>query len=238
MQVSEAVFVEVKPMEGREVAATVGAVLGREGTDIVLADPEVSRRHAQVREHGGGVAIEDLGSTNGTFVNDRKVEGVQPLNDGDELRLGNTVFRVRAAAPDTGATAIGNVQVGAPQVTAARAVPSDLGAPPTRPEPAAPAPPAPAAAAPAAQAPAPAAAPANAPRGDVPAPPEVVPSAVRRVLPPPAPGNAPAFVPPTSHRITSRRGSAAQRLGPTILCMLIVIAVAVAIAVYFASQGS
>jgi predicted component of type VI protein secretion system len=244
MQVSDAVLVEVKPMEGREVEATIGAVLGREGTDIVVPDPEVSRRHAAVREHGGGVAIEDLGSTNGTFVNDRKVEGVQPLSDGDELRLGNTVFRVRAAAAaDTGATTVGNAQVGAPQVTAARAIPSDLGAPPTQQQPAQPAAPAapspaPAAPAPAAQAPAPAPAPANAPRGDVPAPPEVVPSAVRRVLPPPAPGNAPAFLPDTGHRITSRRGSAAQRIGPTILCMLIVIAVAAAVAIYFASQGT
>jgi predicted component of type VI protein secretion system len=177
--VSEAVFVEVKPMEGREVEATVGAVLGREGTDIVVQDPEVSRRHAAVRDHGGGVAIEDLGSTNGTFVNDRKVEGVQPLSDGDELRLGNTVFRVRvAAAADTGATSVGNAQMGAPQVTAARSIPSDLAPPPAEPR-QQPAPPAPAAA-PAQPAVAAAAPPAGAPRGDVPAPPEVVPSAVRR----------------------------------------------------------
>src|SRR5918998_2742061 len=128
MHVSEAVFVEVKPMEGREVEATPGAVFGREGTEIVVADPEVSRRHAAVREHGGGVAIEDLGSTNGTFVNGEKVEGVQPLSDGDEVRIGNTVFRVRAAAAeaDSGATMVGNVQAGAPQVTAARAIPNDI----------------------------------------------------------------------------------------------------------------
>ena len=231
---SEAVFVEVKPMEGREVEATIGAVLGREGTEIVVADPEVSRRHAAVREHGGGIAIEDLGSTNGTFVNQRKVEGVQPLKDGDELRLGNTVFRVRAAAAaDAGATSVGNVQVGAPQVTAARAIPDE-----PAPAPPAPTPPAPAPAAAAPASPAPAASPAGAPRGDVPAPPDVVPSAVRRVLPPPTPGNAPAFVAPGGHKITSRRGSAAQRIGPTILCMLIVIAVAAAVAIYFATQGS
>jgi predicted component of type VI protein secretion system len=239
--VSEVVFIEEKPMEGREVEAVAGAVIGREGTDIVLADPEVSRRHAAIREHGGGVAIEDLGSTNGTMVNDRKIQGVQPLNDGDTLRIGNTVFRVRAtAAPDTGATAIGNVQAAAPQVTAARAVPNDITAPPTEQQ--RPAPPAPQA--PAAQPPVPAAASAGAPaagaqaRGDVPAPPEVVPSAVRRVLPPPAAGQAPAFVPPTAHRITSRRGSAAQRIEATIICMLIVIAVAAAVTVYFATQGS
>ena len=230
---SEAVFVEVKPMEGREVEASPGAVLGREGTEIVVADPEVSRRHAAIREHQGGVAIEDLGSTNGTFVNDRKVQGVQPLSNGDEVRLGNTVFRVRVAVAqaDAGATMVGNVQASAPQVTAARSIPSDLGAPPTQQQPAAAAPQPAAPAAP----PQPAN-PATAPRGDVPAPPEVVPSAVRRVLPPPGAGQAPAFLPPTSHRITSRRGSAAQRVEATVICLLIVIAVAAAVAVYFATQ--
>src|SRR5215218_8299139 len=83
-------------MEGREVEATPGAVIGREGTDIVLPDPEVSRRHAAIREHGDGVAIEDLGSTNGTFVNDRRIEGLEPLKDGDSVRFGNTVWRLRA----------------------------------------------------------------------------------------------------------------------------------------------
>src|SRR5919112_3110443 len=106
-------------MEGREVEATPGAVIGREGTDIVLADPEVSRRHAAIREDDGGIAIEDLGSTNGTFVNDRRIEGTESLKDGDEVRLGNTVWRVRAPAT-AGATRIGTVQPAAPQVTAAR----------------------------------------------------------------------------------------------------------------------
>jgi predicted component of type VI protein secretion system len=229
------VFVEEKPMEGREVEATPGAVIGREGTDIVLADPEVSRRHAAIREHGAGVAIEDLGSTNGVFVNDRKVEGLQPLTDGDTVRLGNTVWRVGApATADTGATRIGSAQAATPQVTAARAIPNDITAPPapaTQQQPAA------AAAAP--QAPAapgaPSAAPAG-PRGDVDAPPEVVPSAVRRVLPPPAAGQAPAFQAPGAHRITSRRGSAAKQLEATVICLLIVLAVAVAVTIYFAAQ--
>jgi hypothetical protein len=64
----------------------------------------------------------------------------------------------------------------------------------------------------------------------------VVPSAVRRVLPPPSAGQAPAFVAPTGHRITSRRGSAAKRLEATVVCLLIVLAVAVAVTVYFATQ--
>ena len=220
-------------MEGREVEAVADAVIGREGTDIVVADPEVSRRHAAIRRHGDGVAIEDLGSTNGTLVNGSKVQGVQPLSDGDSVRVGNTVFRVRVESPaaDTGATAIGNVQAAAPQVTAARAIPNDITAPPPQRQQAAPA-------APAAQAPAAAQQGAGAARGDVDAPPEIVPSAVRRVLPPPTAGQAPGFAPPSAHRITGTRGSAARRLEATIICMLIVIAVAAAVTVYFATQGS
>src|SRR5918997_24318 len=115
-------FVEQRPMEGREVEPTPDAVIGREGTDIVLADPEVSRRHAAIRAHGEGIAIEDLGSTNGTYVNDQRVQGTQPLSDGDTVRLGNTVWRVRTAAAAAGA-AIGGQVPAAPQGTSARARP-------------------------------------------------------------------------------------------------------------------
>ena len=229
-------------MEGREVEAVIDAVIGREGTDIVLADPEVSRRHAAIREHAGGVAIEDLGSTNGTFVNDQKIQGVQPVSDGDSVRLGNTVWRVRApqaAAPeaDTGATRVGNVQPAAPQVTAARAIPNDITAPPTQQQPAAaaaapPAPPAQAPATPSSPSPASVGA-----RGDVPPPPDVAPSAIRRVLPPPTAGQAPAFTPPGQRRITSKTGSAATRVEATVVCLLIVIAVAAVVTIYFATQG-
>ncbi|MEA2428825.1 MAG: hypothetical protein QOF37_2453 [Thermoleophilaceae bacterium] len=242
----EFVFVEEKPMEGREVQPTPGAVIGREGTDIVLAaDPEVSRRHAAIREHDGGLAIEDLGSTNGTFVNDERIEGVRALSNGDVVRLGNTVWKVRGPAqPDAGATTVGQVPIGAPQVTAARAVPTDLppaaaaAVPPAAPGPAppTPAPPAPSAPAPRApQAPAEPAAPSRAavgPRGDVPAPPEVAPSAIRRVLPPPTPGNVPAFTPPSQRK----GGSAATRVEATVVCLIFAVAVAVALAIYFASQ--
>jgi predicted component of type VI protein secretion system len=226
--VTALVFVEQRPMEGREVQPTPDAVIGREGTDIVLADPEVSRRHAAIRAHGDGLAIEDLGSTNGTYVNDQRVQGTQPLSDGDTVRLGNTVWQVRAPAAAAGATMVGQVPA-APQVTAARPVPTDLQPPAAPPQPAAPA-----------QAPAAAGAPSPASvgrRGDVPAPPEVAPSAIRRVLPPPGAAGAPAFSPPGSRKITSKSGSAATRVEATIVCLLVVIAVAVAVAIYFGSQG-
>ena len=100
---SAAIFVEERPVGGRQVVVTGGMVIGREGADMVVADPEVSRRHAAIRDHGGGVAIEDLDSTNGTFVNERRIEGVVMLRDGDTVRIGNTVWRLRISAAAPGA---------------------------------------------------------------------------------------------------------------------------------------
>ena len=135
---SELTFVEQKPMEGREQTLSDGSTIGREGCDVNLMDPEVSRRHAAIRDQGGSLGIEDLGSTNGTFVNGTRITAVTVLKDGDEVRLGNTVWSIRGAAgadAGAGATTVGQVQSGAPQVTAARAIPSDIDVPTTPPAP-------------------------------------------------------------------------------------------------------
>jgi hypothetical protein len=63
---------------------------------IVLADPNVSRRHAEVRPSGDGFVVADLGSTNGSKVNGVRVAEHQ-LVDGDELRFGNTVIHFEAS---------------------------------------------------------------------------------------------------------------------------------------------
>lgn len=63
---------------------------------IVLADPNVSRRHAEFRPSGDGFAVVDLGSTNGTKVNEARV-AEQRLVDGDQVRFGNTVMRFQAS---------------------------------------------------------------------------------------------------------------------------------------------
>ena len=60
--------------------------LGRwEGCEVVLPDPEVSRKHAQIRHEGGRYVLVDLGSKNGTQVNGRRVERAFVLTDGDEM---------------------------------------------------------------------------------------------------------------------------------------------------------
>ncbi len=63
-------------------------------SDIVLkSDDFASGRHAQLTRHGGLLYVEDLGSTNGTFVNGRKTVGATPLRHGDTVRVGSTTFR-------------------------------------------------------------------------------------------------------------------------------------------------
>jgi hypothetical protein len=61
-------------------------------SEIVLVDPSVSRAHAIVEIEGAQPVVRDLGSTNGTFVNGRRVS-VEALHDGDELQFGNTRMR-------------------------------------------------------------------------------------------------------------------------------------------------
>ncbi|MGH2669182.1 MAG: FHA domain-containing protein, partial [bacterium] len=60
--------------------------------DIPLGDPQVSRRHAEVRRDEEGFAVHDLGSTNGTVVNGTPVQE-RRLVDGDELRIGSASIR-------------------------------------------------------------------------------------------------------------------------------------------------
>jgi Protein of unknown function (DUF3662)/FHA domain len=60
--------------------------------NIVLADPNVSRTHAEIRPRGQGFLLADLGSTNGTRVNGVRV-GEHLLQDGDEIAFGNTRMR-------------------------------------------------------------------------------------------------------------------------------------------------
>jgi hypothetical protein len=71
--------------------------VGRQGDcTIVLADPNVSRRHAEIRPAGDGFVVVDLGSTNGTRVNDARITE-HHLRDGDEVRFGNTVVHFHSS---------------------------------------------------------------------------------------------------------------------------------------------
>jgi hypothetical protein len=77
-------------VDGRtELLGSGGAVLGRSReADVVVDDPNVSRRHAEVRPSGGSWIVRDLGSTNGVKVNGRRIQGPQSLKRGDVIELG------------------------------------------------------------------------------------------------------------------------------------------------------
>jgi pSer/pThr/pTyr-binding forkhead associated (FHA) protein len=66
--------------------------LGRGDVEIHLEDPFASSRHARIVRQGHVVMIEDLGSTNGTYLNDEPLSGPQPLHTGDRVRIGDSEF--------------------------------------------------------------------------------------------------------------------------------------------------
>jgi clan AA aspartic protease (TIGR02281 family) len=77
--------------------------IGRHGSnDVVINDGKVSRHHLQiVRDDAGHFRVTDTGSTNGTYVNGRKISGETPLSPGDSIRVGNTALSWQAYFSDT-----------------------------------------------------------------------------------------------------------------------------------------
>jgi FHA domain len=74
------------------------AKIGRDSANIVaIDDPKASREHAKIRFADGVHSIVDLGSGNGTHVNDRQIAGQTPLADGDLIRVGDTTFAFKPA---------------------------------------------------------------------------------------------------------------------------------------------
>lgn len=82
-----------------------GFTIGRvAGCDLVIDDGKASRRHARLVVAGGVVEIEDLGSSNGTLLNDKPVQK-RMLRDGDEVKIGKTVLVFHEGAPPGAAPA-------------------------------------------------------------------------------------------------------------------------------------
>jgi pSer/pThr/pTyr-binding forkhead associated (FHA) protein len=75
------------------VVGPAGATLGRSrNCDVVLSDPNVSREHAEIRPRGGSWVLTDLGSTNGSSINGRRIDGPEVIKSGDEIELGTSVM--------------------------------------------------------------------------------------------------------------------------------------------------
>jgi hypothetical protein len=77
---------------GMSYDVSAGATLGRGDVEIQLEDPFASSRHAQLIRQGAILVIEDLGSTNGTYLNDELLRGPRPLHAGDRVRIGDSTF--------------------------------------------------------------------------------------------------------------------------------------------------
>jgi len=77
--------------------------VGRDlSNDVVINDPEISRRHARLFQQGNSFVLEDLGSTNGTFVNGQRLIGPNILHPGDSITFGERmglIFEAETRAP-------------------------------------------------------------------------------------------------------------------------------------------
>jgi len=81
--------------DGRTVALGEETSIGRsDDNEVILADPQVSRKHAQIKVDDDTAMLKDLGTANGTLVNGRKVDEVE-LRDKDTIQVGDTVLTAR-----------------------------------------------------------------------------------------------------------------------------------------------
>ncbi|MDO9408902.1 FHA domain-containing protein [Patulibacter sp.] len=78
---------------GDEYDVGTGAIIGRGSqVEIQIEDPYASGKHTRLVRQAGVVIVEDLDSTNGTFLNEEPLVGAQPLQLGDRIRIGDTEF--------------------------------------------------------------------------------------------------------------------------------------------------
>jgi predicted component of type VI protein secretion system len=206
------------PRAGERIELVGELVVGRENADVTVSDDEVSRRHLAVRPHEDGVELEDLGSTNGTFVDGARLSAVVVLSSSARVIVGETEIEVEIEVEepepefDPGATRL-------------RERPPERDATIVAPVPAAPPPDATIAGAPVP--PRPRAAPAEPRR----------PEPVTAVPGPSAAVGAQPFGSFTPAAPARRRGGAATRQwGAAGVVFLVVIATAIALIVYFAAR--
>jgi pSer/pThr/pTyr-binding forkhead associated (FHA) protein len=212
------VIVRSGPRSGERIELVGELVIGRENADLTVADEEVSRRHLAMRPHEDGVELEDLGSTNGTFVDGARLAAVVVVSSGARVVLGETELEIEVEEPepelDPGATRLRErpperdaTIVGTAPVAPAPPPDATIAGAPTPPRPAPPPAPAPVAAAPPASPASPAAAGAQ-PFG--------------------------TFTP--SAPVRRRGGAATRQWGAAGVVFLVVIATAIALIIYFAAR--
>jgi pSer/pThr/pTyr-binding forkhead associated (FHA) protein len=92
-------------VRGRSATQTIRLANGvttvgrQEGCQLRISSSQVSRRHCQLLEQQGALLVKDLGSSNGTFVNGRRISDAHVLQSGDELSIGQVRFRIERLSP-------------------------------------------------------------------------------------------------------------------------------------------
>jgi hypothetical protein len=101
IELSQAVLREIRP-DGSSRSLVVGGrplTIGRAPDNgLVLADSRASRHHARLYGRSGALVLTDLGSTNGSWVNDRRIDEMA-LGEGDQIRIGDTILVVESVEP-------------------------------------------------------------------------------------------------------------------------------------------
>lgn len=114
------------PLAGQTIDVDNEVVIGREDTDLTIDDVELSRRHAVVRRHASRLQVEDLGSTNGTYVDGTRIEEPTILGGGAEIQIGITKLVVEGVLPAGSAGA----DADAPQSRASQPTRASISIPP------------------------------------------------------------------------------------------------------------
>jgi pSer/pThr/pTyr-binding forkhead associated (FHA) protein len=116
---------KVFPLDAPEI------IVGREASNrVAINDAEVSRKHAKLTLHGSAYVIQDLGSTNGTFVNGQRITSTRVLNPGDSVSFGENIVLGYEGIVDPNVTVIASAPLPKTAAPIQRPAPAPVFTPP------------------------------------------------------------------------------------------------------------
>lgn len=119
---------KIYPLEATEI------IIGRDASNVIaINDAEVSRKHAKLSLQNSAYVIQDLGSTNGTFINGQRISTPQELKPGDTVTLGENIVLMYETSFDPNATVVSSAQI--PKIVAPVRTPIPIPAPTPAPAP-------------------------------------------------------------------------------------------------------